>query len=175
MAAILPGVVRQTGYVVRDIDRALPHWVDSLGIGPWIVLNNVMLDPCEYRGQSVTTPIRIALAQSGELQIELIEPLDDSPSCYKEFFDAGHEGLHHLAWWADDYDAAIAAAAGAGWGTIQSGDLMGTRFCYLDTPVHPGTVAELMELTDATRWLAGHVREAAETWDGVTDPVRTLG
>lgn len=174
MSSILPGVVRQTGFVVRDLDRAIAYWVDSLGVGPWITIGPFVLDPSSYRGRPVATPIRIALAQSGDLQIELIEALDDSASCYREFLDAGHEGLHHLAWWADDFDAVTAAAAAAGWETVQSGDLMGTRFCYLDTLVHPGTVAEVMELTDVTRWLAGHVRELAESWDG-TDPVRPLG
>lgn len=175
MTAILPGRVRQTGFVVHDLERALPHWIDRLGIGPWITLGPVTLDPSEYRGRSVATPMRIALAQSGDLQIELIQALDDSPSCYREFLDAGHEGLHHLAWWVDDFDAVAQEAAAAGWDTIQSGELMGTRFCYLDTPSHPGTVAEVMEVTDAARWLAAHVRDAAEDWDGVTDPVRSLG
>lgn len=167
--------MRQTGYVVRDLDRALPAWIERLGIGPWVTVGPVTLDPSEYRGQPVATPIRMAFAQSGDLQIELIEALDDSPSCYREFLDAGHEGLHHLAWWVDDFDAVAREAAAAGWEFIQSGDLMGTRFCYLDTRAHPGTIAEVMELTDATRWLAGHVREAAETWDGVTDAIRPLG
>jgi catechol 2,3-dioxygenase-like lactoylglutathione lyase family enzyme len=175
VTTILPGPVRQTGFVVRDLDRALSHWVDALGIGPWITLDSVVLDPTEYRGQPVVTPLRMALAQSGDLQIELIQALDDSPSCYREFLDAGHEGLHHLAWWTDDYDGVARAVADAGWGTVQSEDLMGTHFCYLDTPAHPGTIAEVMELTDATRWLATYVREAAETWDGVTDPVRAFG
>ena len=31
-----------------------------------------------------------------------------------------------------------------------------------------------MELNDMTQGLADHVREAADTWDGVTDPVRKL-
>jgi catechol 2,3-dioxygenase-like lactoylglutathione lyase family enzyme len=172
---ILPGPVRQTGFVVRDLDRALSHWVEALGIGPWITIDPLVLDPCEYRGRSTATPIRIALAQSGDLQIELIQALDESPSCYREFLDAGHEGLHHLAWWVDDFDAVVRAVSSAGWTTVQAGDLMGTRFCYLDANGHPGTIAEVMELTDATRWLAGFVRDAAETWDGVTDPVRKLG
>lgn len=25
----------QNGYVVRDIDAAMRHWIDVLGVGPW--------------------------------------------------------------------------------------------------------------------------------------------
>ena len=39
----------------------------------------------------------IALANSGDLQIELIQQVNDAPSMYKEFLDAGHEGLQHVA------------------------------------------------------------------------------
>jgi catechol 2,3-dioxygenase-like lactoylglutathione lyase family enzyme len=174
MAAFLPGPVRQTGFVVRDLDAALSHWIEVLGIGPWITLDPVVLDPSEYRGQPVATPTRIALAHSGELQLELIEPLDESPSCYREFLDAGHEGLHHLAWWVDDFASVVSAGRAVGAEPVQSGELMGTRFCYLDTTAHPGTIAEVVEWTEASRWLAETVRDAATTWDGTTDPVRPL-
>ncbi len=172
-AAILPGSVRQIGHVVRDLDAALRHWVEVLGVGPWITLGSVTLDPSEYRGRPVATPVRIALANSGDLQLELIQPLDDSPSCYREFLDAGREGAHHLAWWTDDFDGVMDAVAAAGRPVVQSGASMGTRFCYLDSESHPGTIAEVMELTDASRWIGQHVREAAEGWDG-SDPYRAL-
>lgn len=172
-AAILPGSVRQIGYVVRDLDDALRHWVEVLGVGPWITIGEVTLEPSEYRGRPVATPVRIALANSGDLQLELIQPLDDSPSCYREFLEAGHEGAHHLAWWTDDFDGVADAVAAAGRSVVQSGELMGTRFCYLDGESHAGTIAEVMELTDASRWIARHVQEAAEGWDG-SDPYRAL-
>ena len=31
------GPLRQNGYVVIDMDAALAHWVDVLGVGPWHV------------------------------------------------------------------------------------------------------------------------------------------
>jgi len=175
MTGVLPGRVRQNGYVVRDLDAALHHWTATLGIGTWFTLRNLKLEPGEYRGTPASTEISLALAGSGDLQIELIEAPGSSPSCYREFLDSGHEGLHHLAWWTEDFDSTLQRADAAAWGVIQSGDLMGTRFCHFDTETHPGTIAEVLEITDASRWMATHVQEAAEGWDGATDPVRALG
>lgn len=174
MTGVLPGRIRQNGYVVTDLDAALVHWSSVLGIGPWFALRDLTLEHSEHRGAPAETRISLALANSEDLQIELIEVLDGSPSCYREFIEDGHDGLHHLAWWTEEFDTTLERAGAAGWGVIQSGDLMGTRFCYFDTQTHPGTVAELMELTDASRWLAEHIRDAAAGWDGVTDPIRDL-
>ena len=47
------------------------------------------------------------------------------------------------------------------------------QFAYYDPGGVTSTVVEIMELTEATRWLVATVREAAAGWDG-TDPVRPL-
>lgn len=175
MAGVLPGSVRQNGYVVPDLDDALSHWTEVLGVGPWFPIRNITLSPSVYRGAPATTEISLAVANSGDLQIELIEVHGDSPSVFREFIDGSTCGLHHLAWWTDEFDAVVDQADAARWKVIQSGDLMGTRFCYFDTEAHQGTVAELMELNEMSRWLADQTRNAATDWDGVTDPIRQLG
>lgn len=175
LSTVLPGVVRQNGYVVEDLDTEVDRWWRLLGIGPWFVLRDLEVPDARYRDQVVTVEMSLALANSGDLQVELIQPHGDGPSCWREFLDAGHRGLHHLAWWTEDVDAVMARATEEGWGVLQSGDLAGTRFCYFDIGVTPGTVAEVMALNDMSRWLATTVRDAAADWDGRTDPVRTLG
>ena len=64
----------------------------------------------EYRGQKTAPVVSIAFANSGELQIELIQQEDESPSIYKEFTDGGGIGFHHVAFWSEDFDATVAAA-----------------------------------------------------------------
>ena len=118
--------------------------------------------------------VSIAFANSGDLQLELIEQEDDSPSIYREFLDAGREGFHHLAWWAEDFAAVARAAQDAGWPIVHAGNAGGmAQFAYYDPGGVTSTVIEIMELTDATRWLVATVRDAAADWDG-TDPVRNL-
>jgi hypothetical protein len=45
----------------------------------------------------------LALANSGHLQIGLIHPRNEATSVYKEFQQAGHEGLQHMSYWTEDY------------------------------------------------------------------------
>ena len=173
LTSILPGPIRQNGYVVHDLDAAIAQWL-ALGIGPWITLGP-MEQGMVFRGEPTTCTITLAFANSGDLQIELIHQTGDAPSAYREFLDRGREGFHHLAWWTDDVEAVAAAADAAGWPVIFEGDGSSVaRFFYCEAPNVAATCLEVMELNDMTQGLADHVKEAADTWDGVTDPVRKL-
>jgi len=173
LRTILPGPIRQNGYVVRDLERAMDAWL-AVGVGPWLVLPHLRQSGSVYRGQPTEPVVSMAFANSGELQVELIEQEDDAPSIYREFLDAGREGFHHLAWWVEDFPSVARAARDAGWPVVHEGDTGGmARFAYYDPGGVTSTVVEAMELTDATRWLFTTVREAAAGWDG-TDPVRSL-
>ncbi len=171
---ILPGAIRQIGYVVRDLDAAMQSWC-SLGVGPWLTMRNLEQPNCVYRGQPSEPTVSIAFANSGPLQVELIQLHDDGPSIYREFLDAGHEGFHQLAWWAEDFDGFMQRAEAAGWPVVFSGDGNGTtQFAYFELDTMISTIVEVMELNDATRGLADAVANAAAGWDGVTKPVRAL-
>ena len=39
---VLPGPIRQIGYVVTDLDRAIASWLE-LGVGPWFVMSGLRL------------------------------------------------------------------------------------------------------------------------------------
>ena len=172
-APILPGAVRQNGYVVRDLERAIASWV-AIGVGPWFTMRDITQPNSRYRGGPSSPTLSIGFANSGPLQLELIQPMDSGPSIYREFLDAGREGFHHLAWWAEDFAGVEAKAEAAGWTSVQSGDGNGAaHFQYYELDGATSTVIELMELNDMTRWLATTVADGAEDWDG-TDPVRSL-
>jgi hypothetical protein len=85
------GAVRQNGYVVRNIQAAMDHWINVMGVGPWYYIETVKTDWFRHRGVDSPVAMSIALANSGDLQIELIQPRNDAPSLYKEFLDAGHD------------------------------------------------------------------------------------
>jgi len=58
--------------------------------------------------------ISIAIANSGGLLIELIQQHDNSPTLYRNFLDAGREGLQHVSPWEEALDAVIARLKTAG-------------------------------------------------------------
>ena len=65
-AAVLPGSIRQIGYVVTDPDEALASWVE-LGVGPWLVVRGLPMQ-ANYRGEPCETTISLGMANSGELR-----------------------------------------------------------------------------------------------------------
>jgi hypothetical protein len=171
---ILPGAIRQIGYVVRDLDTAMQSWC-AIGVGPWFTMRNLKQTNCRYRGRLSEPTVSIGLANSGPLQVELIQQHDDGPSIYQEFLDAEHEGFHQLAWWAEDFDGLMKKAGAARWPVVFSGEGNGVaKFAYFELDTTISTVVEVMELNDSTRVLAETVAKGAEHWDGVTDPVRRL-
>jgi hypothetical protein len=94
---------------------------------------------------------------------------------YKEFLDAGREGLQHVSAWTPDYEGTLARLTAAGHRVLQHGMLLGgLRFAYFDTELHPGTVFEISNATaEPFKGMIDAMHEAARTWDG-RDPIRRI-
>jgi hypothetical protein len=171
--SVLPGPIRQIGYVVADLDGAIQSWI-QLGVGPWFVMRGLPMRAL-YRGEPCETTLSLALSNSAELQLELIQQEDDTPSIFTEFLAANGPGYHQLAYWTEDFNATMTAVEDAGWPVIWSGgEGFGVRFAYVEPPNSPATIVEISELTDATVASSTYIRDAAASWDG-SDPIRELG
>ena len=106
------GPIWQLGYVVRDLDAALEHWL-AAGVGPWYVFDPLPIDRFCYRGgPSIVPDVAVALAYSGTTQVELIHQRDDTPTLYRDFLATSDGGLQHLGFRPSDYDGALAAGVG---------------------------------------------------------------
>jgi hypothetical protein len=169
------GAIRQNGYVVRDVRAAMDHWVDVIGVGPWFYFDRVKIDWFRYRGKDSDVELSIALANSGDLQIELIQQRNAAPSMYKEFLEAGHEGLQHVAYWTKDYQAVYDRALALGYTVGHEGQIGGEqgRFAYFDTQRHPGTVIELSDISGPKGVFFEYVRQSSVDWDG-SNPIREM-
>jgi catechol 2,3-dioxygenase-like lactoylglutathione lyase family enzyme len=169
------GEVRQNGYVVRDIEAAMRHWTERLGVGPFFYFERVPMENFQYRGKPSAIDVSIALANSGALQIELIQQKNDAPSMYRDFLAAGHEGLQHIAYWTERFDEDMERLQAMGFEIGQSGEVAGPngRFVYFLTETHPGSVIELSEISGRKGRFFKRIADAARDWDG-TDPIRTL-
>lgn len=175
--SILFGPVRQIGYVVRDLEAAMKHWTEMMGVGPFFHLDRTRLIDFRYRGEPSDMVISAAFAQCGPMQIELIQQHNDAPSMYRDFLDEGREGQQHIAFWAEPerFDALLAQAQQKGYTVCMSAatvDVTG-RIVYFEQHDHPGTVIELSCLTPAKKKLFDSVAEAGNNWDG-RDPIRRL-
>ena len=166
------GEIRQAGYVVPDIEAAMRYWTDVLGVGPFFYNERVPIRNYRYRGGAYEPHNSVALANSGPLQIELIQTRNDVPSMYRDFTQAGHSGLQHVAYWTSSYDEDLARLTAQGFKAVMSGEVGERgRFIYFDTHYHPGTVIELSEVAGPKGEMFRLIREASENWDG-RDPVR---
>jgi catechol 2,3-dioxygenase-like lactoylglutathione lyase family enzyme len=165
----------QLAFVVRDMDAAIRYWTETLRVGPFVVIEKSRGDrTVYYRGVETLTDFSIAFAYMGDVQIELIQPINDHPSAYKDFLDSGREGLHHIAYWPEDFEAASARLEAEGFSeliSIHTPD--GERnVVYYETPAHIGTVIEIVPLTKARAAYFGRIQRLSQTWDGVTRPIR---
>jgi len=161
------GHVRQLGYVVEDLERAVAAWTANLGVGPWTLIRNIPLQSI-YRGTQTQPLIDIALSYRGELQIELIQQKNAAPSPYRPFIERGEYGLHHTAFLIERIDAAVEALQQAQL-TIECDIRMpsGGRYEYFASPV-PGerTFIELLEATPTMKQMFEQGMAAAANWDG---------
>ena len=169
------GPARQNGYVVRDVRAAMDHWIKVMGVGPWYYIDRVKTDYFRHRGRDSGIEMSIALANSGNLQIELIQQRNDAPSMYREFLAAGREGLQHMSFWTTDYQALYDRALTLGYKVGHEGQIGGEkgRFAYFDTEIHPGTVIEISDISGGKGRFFERIRQAAANWDG-TDPIRLV-
>ncbi|MCA1227466.1 VOC family protein [Saccharopolyspora sp. 6M] len=169
------GEIAQNGYVVRDLDTAIANWVEVLEVGPWFYFEGLRFEDFRYRGEPSKARVDLALANSGDLQIELIQPADDSPSMYRDFLAAGNEGLQHVCYWTTEYQQLYDTALARGYTVGQEGAVGGAqgRFAYLETGFHPGTVVEISDVSGPKRSVFDFIRKTAAEWDG-SKPIRRM-
>jgi methylmalonyl-CoA/ethylmalonyl-CoA epimerase len=87
----------QIGTVVRDLQKTVDNYWATFGIGPWQIvrMEPPILREVTLRGKPVEASMLAAIAQSGSIQLELIQPLE-GPSIWKEFLEKRGGGLHHV-------------------------------------------------------------------------------
>jgi methylmalonyl-CoA/ethylmalonyl-CoA epimerase len=134
----------QVSIVVRDLDAAMRTYVREYGIGPWDVyeFNAGTVSDMRHRGEPVAWSWQLAIAQVGQVQWELVEPLDDE-SIYAQFLADHGPGVHHVGVGVAGYDDTLAELAGRGQDVLLSGGYKGLTFAYLSTHDDLGAITEI--------------------------------
>lgn len=124
------------GLAVRDLEAAVKLYEEVFGL------------KIVHRWEAETDRMRAASFRVGELEIELMQPLEpDSP--VGRFIARRGEGIHHIAYKVDDVAEALHRARRAGIDTIdeepRSGGNGRTRIGFLHPRSTFGVLTELEE------------------------------
>ena len=160
----------QLGYVVKDMDAAIEHWVRVLGVGPFFVSKHVPFAEVHYRDEPCDAQICAALASHRGIQIEIIQQTGGGVSAYSDFISEKGGGLHHVCALSDDLAADLAGWQERDVSVLMSGSTAaGIPFAYLDTdPGNQGRVLELVQPSPGLLQFFKKIETAAENWDGAT-------
>lgn len=159
----LRGPIAQLAWVVDDIAEAEAAFERRDQIGGWTRLADIRFDSdgTRLRGAPADFVAHISLAYAGDVQLELIQPVSGT-SLYSEFLAASGPGLHHVCYYVDDLDDAVATAAAAGTDVVMSGAMADgeIRFAYLAGGIGSVPFVELAELGTGMRAFFEELRGA---------------
>lgn len=138
--------VTQVGIIVRDIEARARAWSDILGLPmpQIIVTDGVEIAQTEYEGQRTPARAKLAFFHMGQVDIELIEPIDE-PSTWKDQLDQHGDSLHHIAFQIKGMQDKLAYLDAKGVPLVQRGEYTGGRYAYVDANSQLGCILELLE------------------------------
>jgi hypothetical protein len=174
-----PGPLKRLGDVIQlaffptDFDATMKYWIETVGVGPFFVLNDVRLDDMKYKGQPTDAVFTMAIGYWGDIQIELIKTNSDAPSLYAGEY-AVRDRLHHVCVFVESIAEARAACAEVGAEIIVEGNVgPDGAVIYVDAGQGPGHVIEYLQPMAGSEGLFQMMKDAARDWDG-SDPIRVL-
>jgi hypothetical protein len=124
--------INQLGYVYKNIRKQSKILEENLGLPKFAFLENKPTK-YHYRGKETTIQTTIGFSRSLNVQIELIQ-LISGECIFKEFIDAGKEGLHHFGIFVEDVDAILKEYVKRGYSVVHEGITAGVqKVAYIDT------------------------------------------
>jgi len=134
--------INQICILVNDLELVAENFWKILGIGPWSIFKweAPMVYGRIYHCKPAWAREKIALAQVGDMQIELAQAID-GPSIYGDWVKEHGEGLHHINFLldtADEYKRTVESLNNDGFESLQSGRFgppeKGYGYIYIDIP-----------------------------------------
>jgi len=137
----------QIGYVVKDVNKTVSYYKDTLGVRPWMLLDE-RPEPCIEKGKEVHPRLRIALAYMGAVQVELIQVVEGESVHLNHPADSPWR-IHHLGFMVQGINKRLDACRKLGIDVLQRGTIKDIGFtvdyAYLDTLEQAGVVMELIQ------------------------------
>ena len=104
MEPIIRYPIVQHAWFVNDIEEACKKWNRVTGAGPFFVTRGHWGDRHLYRGEEMTVPLDYGFGYHGDTHVQFIQQNDEGPSIYRDMFQAGEEGFHHIGMLVPDED-----------------------------------------------------------------------
>ena len=141
----------QVGFVYPDLGKAIALYEPLFG--HFEVIDYGQIEGAHFRGKPSTYRIKMGIAYTGDLELELIEWVSGETP-HKEFLDQGRSGMHHMSFHVPDLDAVVEQSRSLGYEPIwyhrMSEEI---AYTYLERPGDP----LLVELTERP-WSGGNVQ-----------------
>ncbi|WP_460715247.1 VOC family protein [Nocardioides dilutus] len=161
---IASGPITQICWVTDDVGATERLLSEQFGVGAWTRIPDVEFgaDTTTLRGKPVRFVAHISLGYAGDLQLELIQPVE-GPTIHAEFLAEHGPGLHHVCIEVDDVGAACDAAEAAGVPVLMRGSMMGDEieFAYVDGSAGGAPYVELARIGPQMQAFYAAVKQAS--------------
>lgn len=138
--------VLQVGIICRNLEDTIKTYTDKYGLGPWDRnrFDKETVNDMKLYGKTMSHAMDLATAQIGNVQWELIQPLDNL-SDYAYFLKEHGEGIHHVALdTAEGYENTVKFCEENGIKQIQYGNWLNSfKYDYRDTREDLKCIVEL--------------------------------
>ena len=145
----------QIGVIVQDLDRTLQVLSDVFGLGPFRTITYPPADRDDiqltFHGEPAHFSHRIAFAELGPIELEVIQPLTGE-SGLTEFLAQHGEGIHHIRFNVTNLESALDYLADHDIRPVTTGPGLrpGTQWVHLDTESKIGFTIEIVKVLPGT-------------------------
>lgn len=158
-------------FMVNDLEEAASQYIKTMRCGPFYIVDRPKITDAIYRGKASNMEFSTAITHAGHIQIELVQQHCDSPSCYRDMYEKGQTGFHHIAVFAEDYDAELDRHTELGVEIASAGRMGPMRFAYMDTSMQIHGMTEVLESVSFIHDYFGNLKKTCTLWDG-SRPIR---
>lgn len=153
----------QIAYFVEDVREAVPRMHQTFGAGPFLVSTKIQLAWAEIRGQACDFVHTSAYGQWGNVMMELVQQDSDGPSPFRDMYEPGQEGIHHMAIMVDSLENAYDHFESEGFKVAAKAQTTtGVEFAFIDTVSKLGDMIEIYEKSEQLTQFYRFIQQASE-------------